>query len=151
MELERSNNKPVISRNELGTPKNPEVLEDPPTSTDQDMIDLLRYTSCIAIPSLAVQRCSLIPGTRNSQPSGSCKIQKERAVVIPGARTMGTHTYFIASPFGASDSIKVAQDNECITTGTLVQYIVEFGVEHLLLLSFTYLGRRIHCNNRHEA
>ena len=30
----------VIGRKELGTPKNPAVLEDPP-STDKDMIDLL--------------------------------------------------------------------------------------------------------------
>ena len=64
---------------------------------------------------------------------------------------MGTNTYFIASPFGASASIKVAQDNECITAGIMVQYRVEFGVEHLLLFSFTHLGRSIHCNNRHEA
>ena len=64
---------------------------------------------------------------------------------------MGTNTYFIASPFGASDTIKVAQDNECVTTGTLVQYRVEFGLEHLLLFSFTYLGRSIYSNNRHEA
>ena len=62
----------------------------------------------------------------------------------------GTNTYFIASPFGASDSIKVAQDNECITTGTMVQYRVEFGVEHLLF-SFTDFGRSIYCNNIHEA
>ena len=103
---------------ELATPA---VLDDPPTSTDKDMVDLLRYPSSIAIPSLAVQRWSLIPGTRNSQPSGSCKIQKGRAVVVSGTRTMGTNTYFIASPFSASDSIKVAQDNECITMGTLVQ------------------------------
>ena len=113
----------------------------PLTSTDKDMIDLLRYPSGIAIPSPAVQHWSLIPGTRNSQPSGSFKIQKERAVVIPGTRTMGTNTYLIASPFGASDSIKVAQDNECITTGTLVQYRVEFGIEHPLLFSFTHLSR----------
>ena len=71
MKLEWSNNKPVISRKELGTPKNPAVLEDPLTSTDKDMIDL-RYPSGIAIPSPAVQRW-----TRNSHPSGSCKIQKE--------------------------------------------------------------------------
>ena len=119
MKFECSNNKPVISQKELGTPKNPAVLEDSPTSTDKDMIDLLRYPSSIAIPSPAVQRWSLIPGTRNSQPSGSCKIQKEGAVVIPGTRTMGTNTYF-----GANDSIKVAQDNECITTGTLFQYLL---------------------------
>ena len=33
MKLECRNNKPVISRKELGTPKNLAVLEDPPTST----------------------------------------------------------------------------------------------------------------------
>ena len=56
MKLEYSNNKPVIGRKELSTPKNPAVLEDPPKSTDKDMVDLLRYPSGIAIPSLAVQR-----------------------------------------------------------------------------------------------
>ena len=101
----------MIGCKELGIPKNPAVLVDPPTSTDKDMVNLLRYPSGIAIPRTR----------NNSQPSESCKIQKERAVVIPGTRTMVTNTYFIASPFGASDSIKVAQDNECITTGTLVQ------------------------------
>ena len=50
----------------------------------------------------------------------------------------------------ASDSFIVALENGCITTGTLVQYRVEFGVEHLLF-SFTHLGRSINCNNRHEA
>ena len=140
MKLEYSN-KPLIGRKELGTPKNPTVLEDPPTSTDKDMVDLFFYPSGIAIPSPAVQHWYLIPGTRNSQPSGSCKFQKERAVA---------KTCFIATPFSVSDNIKVAQDNECITTGTLVQYRVEFGVEHLLV-SFTHLGRSIHCNNRYEV
>ena len=70
-------------------------------------------------------------------------------VIIPGTRTMATNTYFIASPFSASDNIKVAQDNECIMMGTLVQYRVEFGIEHLF--SFTHLGRSIHCNNRRET
>ena len=134
----------MIGRKELDTPKNPAVLDDPPKSTEKDMVDVLRYPSDIAIPSPAVQRWSLIPGTRNSQPSGFCKIQKERANVISGTRTMVTNTYFIASSFNASDNIKVAQDNECITTGTLVQYRVEFGLE--LLFSFTHLGRNIHCN-----
>ncbi|KAG0728527.1 hypothetical protein GWK47_003703 [Chionoecetes opilio] len=30
-------------------------------------------------------------------------------------------------------------------------YRVVFGVEHLLLFSFTHLGRSIHCNKRHET
>ena len=93
------------------------------------MVNLLCQPSDIVILSLAEQHWSLIPRDYNSQPSGYCKIKKERAVVIPGTRTMGTNTYFIASPFSASDSIKVAQDNECITAGTLVQYRVEFGRE----------------------
>ena len=84
MKLECSNNKPVISCKELSTPKNPAVLKDPPMSIDKDMVNLLRYPSGIAIPNPAVQRWSLIPGTHNSQPSRSCKIQKERAVVISG-------------------------------------------------------------------
>ena len=32
----------MIGRKELGTPKNTAVLEDPPMSTDKDMIDLPR-------------------------------------------------------------------------------------------------------------
>ena len=40
MKLEYTN-KPLIGRKELGTLKNPTVLEDLPTSTDKDMIDLL--------------------------------------------------------------------------------------------------------------
>ena len=115
------------------------------------MVDLLRYPSGIGIASPAVQRWSLIPGTHISQHFGSCKIQRERAVVISGTRAMGTKTYFLARPFSAKDRIKVAQDNECITTGTQVQYRVEFGVEHLLF-SFTHLGRNIiHRKNGREA
>ena len=55
-------------------------------------------------------------------------------------------THFIASPFSANDSIKVTQDNESIMTGTLVQYRVEFGIEPLLLFSFTHLARSIPCS-----
>ena len=66
----------MIGCKELGTPKNSAVLEDPPTNTDKDMVDLLRYSSGIAIPSLALQRWSLIPGAGNSHPFGSFKIQK---------------------------------------------------------------------------
>ena len=49
MKLECSNNKHVIGRKELGTPKNPAVLEDPPMSTDKDMVDLFHYPSGIGI------------------------------------------------------------------------------------------------------
>ena len=63
MKLECCNNKPVVSCKELGTPENPAVLEDPPTSTNKDVINLLCYLSGIAIPSLAVQLWSLIPRT----------------------------------------------------------------------------------------
>ena len=107
IKLECSNNKPVIGRKVFGTPKNPAVLDDPPKSTYKNIVDLLRYPSDIAIPSPAVQCSSLILGTRNSQPSGSCKIQKEAAIVISGIR---------ARPLSAS--IKVPQGNECIETGT---------------------------------
>ena len=51
MKLECCNNKPVVSCKELGTPKNAVVLEDPPTSTNEDVIDLLSYPSGIAMPS----------------------------------------------------------------------------------------------------
>ena len=51
----------MIGRKEFGTPKNPAVLEDPPTSIDKDMADLLCYPSGIAVPSPVVQRWSLIP------------------------------------------------------------------------------------------
>ena len=76
---------------------------------------------------------------------------KERAIVIPGIRAMGINTYLVASPLISSDSIKVAQDNECITMGTLVQYRVKFKLEHLFHSSFTLLGRTMHWNNRHES
>ena len=77
MKIKWSKKKPVIGCKELRTPKNSVILEDPPTSTDKDMVDLPRYPSGIAIPSLALQRWSLIPGAGNSHPFGSFKIQKE--------------------------------------------------------------------------
>ena len=91
MKLECSNNKPVINCKELGT-KNLAILEGPPVSTNKYMVNLLHYLSSIAIPSPAVQHCSLIPKTYNFHPSGSSKIQKEKAVVIPGTRVMGANT-----------------------------------------------------------
>ena len=56
LKLERSNIKPVITRKNQGTPKNSAVLEDPTTSTNKDMVDLICYPSGIAIPSPVVQR-----------------------------------------------------------------------------------------------
>ena len=47
-------------------------------------------------------------------------------------------------------SIEVAQDNECVPTGALVQDGVKFGVEHLFV-SLTHPGRSIHCHKRHKA
>ena len=43
---------------------------------------------------------------------------------------MGTNTYFIASPFSASDSIKVAQDNECITMGEVIKELENDGITY---------------------
>ena len=48
-------NKLVISCKDFGTPKNPEVLEDSPTSTSDEEISLLCYFSGIVISSSAVQ------------------------------------------------------------------------------------------------
>ena len=118
MKLERSNKKAVISYKELGILKDPAVLEDPSTSTIKDMVNLLCYPSGIAIQSLALQCWSLLPRTWNFQPSVSCKIQKERVVVVNGTRAKGANAYLISSCLGANDSIKVVQDNECISMGT---------------------------------
>ena len=92
MKLECCSNKPVVSCKNFGNPENTEVLADSPTSTNENVIDLLSFLSSITIPSLAVQLWSLIPRTCNSQPSEFCKIQKERAVSVPGTRVMGTNT-----------------------------------------------------------
>ena len=54
MKLECCNNKPVVSCKELGTPENPAVLKDPPTRTIEDVINLLSYSTGIAIPGPAV-------------------------------------------------------------------------------------------------
>ena len=77
MKLEFCNNKPVISCKELGTPKNPVVLENPLKRANEDLIDLLSYPSGIFISSPAVQLWSLIPKTCNSQLSEFSNIQKE--------------------------------------------------------------------------
>ena len=59
MKLECYNNKPVVSCKKLSNPENPAVLEEPPMRTNEDVIDLLRYPSGIAIPRPAVQLWSL--------------------------------------------------------------------------------------------
>ncbi len=82
----------MISCKEFSTPENPALLKNPPTSAYKDVVNLLSYPSDIAIPSPAVQLWSLVPGTCNSQPPGSCEVQEERAVMILGARAMGTDT-----------------------------------------------------------
>ena len=92
MKLECRNNNPVVNCKELDTPVNPAVLEDPPTHTNQDVINLLSFPTIIVIPSLTVQLWNLIPRTCNSQPSEFCKIQKDRAVGVPGTRAIGTNT-----------------------------------------------------------
>ena len=81
----------MVCCKELVTSVNPAVLEDYPTRTNEDVIDLLSYPFGIATPSLAVQLWSLIPRNCNPQPSEFCKIQ-ERAVGVPGTRAMGTNT-----------------------------------------------------------
>ena len=77
-------------KKKLGTPENPAVLDDPPTSINEDVIGLLSYPSIIAI--LAVQLWCLIPITCNSQPSEFGKIQQVRAVGVPGTRDIETTT-----------------------------------------------------------
>ena len=92
MKLECCNNKHVFSCKKLSTPENPAVLENPPTRTNEDVINLLSYYSDIAIPSPVVLFWSLIPRPYNSRPFVFCKIQKERAVSVPGTRAMETNT-----------------------------------------------------------
>ncbi len=60
------NNKPVVGRKELGTAVNSAGLKDPPTSTNEDLIDLLTYAGSIAVPYPAARFSSLEPGTSNS-------------------------------------------------------------------------------------
>ena len=100
--------------------KNLAVLEDSPANANENVIDLLSYTSGIAIPSLSVSLWPLVPRTCNSQPSRSRKIQKERTVSVPGTRAMGTHTNIVAGSLSARDSIKVTKDNERVPRGALV-------------------------------
>ena len=142
MKLECCNNNPVISCKELGTLENPAVLEDPLTSTNEDVINFLCYASSIAIPSSAVQLWSK---TCNSLPSRVCKIQ-ERAVGVPGTRAMGSNTSLIASTFSVSDSIEVAHENKCVPAVALIQYRVKFGVEHLI--SPTHFCKSRHYNKK---
>ena len=66
MKLECCNNKPVISWKALITSVNLTVLEDPPTSTNEDVINLLCYLSGTVIPSAAVQLWFLILRSYNS-------------------------------------------------------------------------------------
>lgn len=71
-----SNNKSVIGRRELSTLVDPAALQEPPTNTNEKVIDLLDNTyASITIPGRMASLRSLIPGTRNSQP-----YQEERAV-----------------------------------------------------------------------
>ena len=82
MKLEWFNSKPVSSNKKLGTLENTAVLEDPPTSTNEDVIDILSYPSSIAILSPAVQLWSLISRTYYSQPFEVCKIQEKELLVF---------------------------------------------------------------------
>ena len=83
MYLQSCNNKPVVGSKELGAPVNPAVPKDPPTSTHEDVIDLLRHTASIAVPRPAARLSSLEPGTPNPQPSGLCEVQKLLTFLVP--------------------------------------------------------------------
>lgn len=62
MYTESCNKKPVIGRKEIGTAVNIAVLLDPPTRTNEYMIDFLSHTTGIVIPSSATRVSSLEPG-----------------------------------------------------------------------------------------
>lgn len=56
----------------------------------KDVVNLPSYPSGDVIQISAVQLWFLGPITCTSQPPGSCKIKEERAVMVPGTRTVET-------------------------------------------------------------
>lgn len=55
----------MVSTTELGTLVNPAGLEDPPASSNKDVIDLLGHSTHIVIPSSAMRVEALIPVAKN--------------------------------------------------------------------------------------
>lgn len=65
---------------------------------------------------------SLVFSTKNLQ-FQYFRIYKIQKVGVPSARSMGTHMNLTASALSASIFIEVAQENERISRGALVQYM----------------------------
>ena len=131
----KCSNKPVISCKELSTPENTAVLEDPPTSTNEDQSPLLLHQHCYTKSSGA----ALVSDTKNLQFSTFWILQFRRAVGVPGTRVQ---------------HITHSQLSQCQWQPMIMSVSrnrIKFSVEHLFLVTLTHLGRSVHCNKRHEA
>ena len=84
MDSEGSHNQSMVGAAELGTPVNPAVLKNPPTSANKDVVDLLGCIACIAVPRPAMQVWALMPGASNPHPLGPRKVPEEEAILATG-------------------------------------------------------------------
>ena len=71
----------MISVEELRTAKNPAILENPPTTANKNMIDLLRNNTGIGVPSPAMPLRMLIPSASDPKSPTLCKVKKPSAVL----------------------------------------------------------------------
>jgi len=61
VQLQRCDNKPVVSIEELSTPVDPAVLDHPPATINEVMVNLLCHTTIVGIPSSAMSLWALKP------------------------------------------------------------------------------------------
>ena len=61
VQLQSCYNKPVVSIEELSTPVDPAVLDHPPATINEDMVNLLYHTTSVGIPSPAMSLWVLKP------------------------------------------------------------------------------------------
>jgi hypothetical protein len=122
MDSKGSHNQSMVSTTELGTPIHPAILEDPPTSANEYVVDLLGCITSIAVPCPAMWVWALVPGARNPQFLGPSKILEKEAFLTTGISScaMGTDRHLIASSITARYRIEVTQDNTNISPGAPV-------------------------------
>ena len=81
-EMKRGNQESVICRAQLSAAEDAAVRGDPPTATDQDMIDCLGCDASVAVPRGMMNSAMLEPSSEDLEIVRRTQVQHPIAVVI---------------------------------------------------------------------
>ena len=82
LQLQSCDNDPVVSVEELSTPVDPAVLDHPPATINEHMVNLLCHISSVGIPSPAMSLCVLKPRTSHPKSMTYCKVKEGSTVLF---------------------------------------------------------------------